>query len=532
MEIMKIFVSIEDSLVDGMHGELFYWLLLLAMTVASFLLIIRRGLFASSFGTPRPPCPPALPVIGHLHLLGDLPHQSFWKLSQRYGPLISLRLGNVSAVVASTSQMAKEILHTHDQIFAYRPRTAGGVYTCFDCCDVAFSPLGPSWRFMRQMYATELFSPKRMEFFRSLREEEAHELVKSVLSDGEAGNRTVEVRHLLLEASNNINCRMVMGKKMKEVAVAADTDLQTVIDDVVSLTGVFYLGDYIPWLAWLDPNGSMKRMKKTGERTKALLQAEIDERRRKPVLNGGHRDLLDALLAAAESATLRDSNLNIPLADHHIMAAIMDVLVGGSETSPTIVEYALADLINHPEAMMKAQEELDKVVGKERLVKERDVANLKYLDCVIKESMRLHPILPFLIPREAEQECIIDGYRIAPKTRIYVNTLAIHRDPSVWEKPLEFVPERFQSKAMQLKGHYFEFLPFGLGRRRCPGWALGIANVRLMLARLIHGFSWEYTGSPRRGQAVDMTERFGLTVNLAHRLRTLAKPRLPLHVYS
>ncbi|KAH7436314.1 hypothetical protein KP509_05G013300 [Ceratopteris richardii] len=529
MQFLTASLSTTHPVINGLHTSS-DWILRLAITAAILMIIYRMIVSNPGSSTRRPPAPPGLPILGHLHLLGNLPHQSLWKLSQKYGPFISLRLGSVDAVVASTPDLAKQILHIHDEALSNRPRTAAAVYLCFDCRDVTFAPLGRHWRFMRQIYANELFSPKRMESFRGIREEEVHELAKSITFHGDAGKQAIGVRDFLLTASNNINCRMTMGKKMKEVSATSNWDLHACIQEEMHLLGLFHLGDYIPWLAWLDPNGNLRRMKTIGAKLKAILAEIIEKRRQEPQVNGHHRDLLDFLLATADSSTLADGNKNDFLTDDDIMATITDVLLGGSDTSPTVVEWAIADLINNPQAMLKAQQELDNVIGKERLVRESDIPQLTYLDNVLKESMRLHPIAPLLVPREAHRECVIDGYRILPKTRIYVNIHAIQRDPSIWERPFEFLPERFHSKDTELKGHYFDFLPFGLGRRRCPGYALGIANVRLMLAALIHGFSWECADTGR-GEMLHMTEKFGLVVELAHSVRRLAKPRLPLDVY-
>ncbi|MCO5606148.1 hypothetical protein L7F22_060335 [Adiantum nelumboides] len=511
------------------------WLLLIAISAASVALL-QLALVSRRTAPLWPPGPPALPVIGHLHLLGKLPHQSLCKLAQTYGPLMGLRLGSVPAIVASSSKMTKEILHTHDVALAYRPRTAAARHICFDCKDMAYATLGPHWKFLRQVYATELFSVKKMEAFRHVREEEAiRGLARAVYlahwrAGGEGG--AVEVRASLVTASNNINSRMVMGKRLEDVRSTGgdgeqqQLELQGVIEEVLHLLGVFYLGDYVPWLSWLDPHGYLQRMKAIGQQTRALLQGVIDTRRqeeegRNEVVEP--RDLLDVLLAAS-----RNNNPDVLLTDDHIMAALLDVFIGGSDTSPTAVEWALAELINHPNKMRKLHEELDNVVGKERLVQESDIASLTYLDYVTKESMRLHPVGPFLIPREAMQECIIGGFKIRHGTRIYVNTSAIGMDSSVWENPLEFTPERFEKKNIDIRGQCFDFLPFGMGRRRCPGWTLGICNVHLMLATLVQGFTWHCVD----GTTLDMSEKFGLAVDMAKSLRAIATPRLPLHLYD
>ncbi|MCO5592392.1 hypothetical protein L7F22_046395 [Adiantum nelumboides] len=328
---------------------------------------------------------------------------------------------------------------------------------------------------------------------------------------------------------------MVMRKRLEDVRLAGgngkqqQVELHGLMQELLHLVGVFYLGDYVPWLSWLDPHGYLQRMKATSQQVRALFQSVIDERRQQQREEEEEPDdLLDVLLAASRNSV---NNPDVPMTDQHIMAAILDVFIGGSNTSATLVEWTLAELINHPNAMKKLHVELDAVVGKERLVSESDISNLTSLEDVIKESMRLHPVLPFLIPREAVQECIIGGFRIFPGTCIYVNTWAIGRDSSAWDKPFEFLPERFEKVTIDLRGQNFNFLPFGLGRRKCPGWALGVSNVHLMLATLVQGFTWHCVDNTSES-TLDMLEKFGLIVCMAKSLCAIATPRLPLHLYD
>ncbi|MCO5606390.1 hypothetical protein L7F22_060578 [Adiantum nelumboides] len=215
---------------------------------------------------------------------------------------------------------------------------------------------------------------------------------------------------------------------------------------------------------------------------------------------------------------------------------VPDLFTGASDTSSSTVEWALADLINNPQAMHKLQEELDSIVGKDRLVTENDIENLPYLGLVLKESMRLHPVVPLLLPYESIKECSIGPYKIPAKTRAYVNTWAIGRDPLVWEMPLDFWPERFDCRNLGAQGQSFELLPFGAGRRRCPGSALAILNIHLLLATLVQGFSWSLASpsSPSFGsnaQFLDMSEKFGTTISMENCLCAFATPRLDLHIY-
>ncbi|KAH7388096.1 hypothetical protein KP509_16G057300 [Ceratopteris richardii] len=194
---------------------------------------------------------------------------------------------------------------------------------------------------------------------------------------------------------------------------------------------------------------------------------------------------------------------------------------GRIDTSTITVEWALAELLKHRQILEKLQDELSSVIGSTRLVEESDVGNLPYLRAIVKETMRLHPVLPLLVPHTAKQQCQVDGYDIPSSTMAYVNVWAIGRDPTAWEKPLEFYPDRFLYSNIDLRGQHFELLPFGSGRRACPGLALGISNVHLILGNLVHAFDWEAV------EEIDLTEKFGIVCKLANPLVAKAELRVP-----
>jgi len=209
---------------------------------------------------------------------------------------------------------------------------------------------------------------------------------------------------------------------------------------------------------------------------------------------------------------------------------MQDMICAGTDTSATTVGWALVELLRHPEAMKKAQAELDDVIGSERVVDEGDIHELKYLQAIVKETFRLHPPAP-LLPHESIGDCTVGGYFIPAKTRIFVNAWAVHRHPSAYQKPLEFNPSRFVGSQIDVKGLDFQLLPFGSGRRMCPGLRLGLIMVQLELARLLHSFTWKLPAG-QDPQDIDMDEMFGLTAPKAIPLHVVATARLPLHLYT
>lgn len=384
---------------------------------------------------------------------------------------------------------------------------------------------------MRQLCVTDLFCKKRLEGFLPIKMEEVGILIHSVLEDSQIG-RPVSVLSRLAACTNNIISRIVLGKRYTELASICQDSSANIVDlltEMMHLLGVFNVGDYIPSLQWMDLQGYVRRMKKVGAKFKTILQEVIDVRRElRKADPSSPKDLLDVLLAAAQESQQTTS----PITDDNIKAVLVDMYAGGTDTTSVTVEWALAELLKNPTSMKKLQAELDSIVGKDRIVEESDFSRLPYLRAVVKETMRLHPVIP-LILYESRLPCNISGYDIPAKTRALIHVWAIGRDPNAWQKPLKFWPERFLESNRDVIGHDFELLPFGAGRRGCPGWMLGLSNVQLMLGRLVQGFQWSLPIlSSGLEMELDMTEEFGMSVLMAKPLQAVAVPRLPLHLYN
>lgn len=213
------------------------------------------------------------------------------------------------------------------------------------------------------------------------------------------------------------------------------------------------------------------------------------------------------------------------------MIKIQDLIAGGTESSAVTVEWAMSELLKQPHIFEKATEELDQVIGNDRWVDEKDIPNLPYIEAIVKETMRMHPVAPMLVPRLSREDSTIDGYDIPAGTRILVNVWTIGRDPTIWEAPNEFKPERFIGKAIDVKGNNFELLPFGAGRRMCPGYSLGLKVIQVSLANLLHGFKWKLPHG-MKAEDLNMDEIFGLSTPRKVLLEVVLEPRLPSHVYN
>ncbi|XP_057729814.1 cytochrome P450 71A1-like isoform X2 [Arachis stenosperma] len=271
--------------------------------------------------------------------------------------------------------------------------------------------------------------------------------------------------------------------------------------------------DFFPSFGWIDSvRGLISEMNATSIAFDSFLEDVIEEhkRRNKERKKGDdhfeNKDFVDILLELQENNMLdfEDSRNNFK-------AILLDMFVGGSDTTSTTLEWTFAELIKNPKAMKKAQEEVRRIVGRKSKVEENDVNQMNYLNCVIKESLRLHPPVPLLVPRQTTSSVKVQSFNIPPKTRVFINAWAIQRDPKLWEKAEEFIPERFENNQVDIKGLDFQLIPFGVGRRGCPGISFGLVSTGYVLANLLYWFDWKLHGEDEGD--IDMDEMCGITVS-------------------
>ncbi|XAR49884.1 Flavonoid 3'-monooxygenase [Bertholletia excelsa] len=438
-----------------------------------------------------------------------------------------LRFGSFPVVVGSSVEMAKIFLKTMDLTFASRPKTAAGKYTTYNYSDITWSPYGSYWRQARKMCLTELFSAKRLESYEYIRVEELNSLLSRL---NESAGSEIVLKDHLTTLSLNVISRMVLGKSYldkSENSAVTPEEFKKMLDELFLLNGVFNIGDSIPWIDFLDLQGYIKRMKVLAKKFDRFLEHVLDEhndRKKQEAENFVPRDMVDVLLQLAD-----DPHLEIKLERHGVKAFTQDLLAGGTESSAVTVEWAISELLKQPEIFEKATEELDRVIGRERWVQEKDMPSLPYIEAIVKETMRLHPVAPMLVPRLSREDTKVAGYDIPKGARILVNVWTIGRDPALWDNPDDFRPERFIGKAIDVKGQDFELLPFGSGRRMCPGYSLGLKVIQASLANLLHGYKWKLPGSMK--EELNMEEIFGLSTPKKIPLVAVAEPRLPPHLY-
>ncbi|KAJ8484394.1 hypothetical protein OPV22_016879 [Ensete ventricosum] len=493
------------------------------------LLLLKKNRSGRGAGAKLPPGPSKLPILGSLHhLLGGLPHRSLTALSKKFGPVMLLKLGEVPTLVVSSAEAAAEIMKTHDISFASRPTNLNLQTATYGDRGVGFTSYGFHWRELRKMSIVELLSAKRVQSFRFIREAEVLNLVESIVLLSNTGS-TVNLSRKLVLLANDIGSRSVIGSKCKY-----QKEFIRIVMQTLEAAGGFSLADLFPsWPIIRLLSGASFKMQKLHRDMDAILNNIIQEHRERKSAEQPEEeeeeeeaeDLVDVMLRVQAQGSL-----SFPLADEDMKAMMLDMLGGASETSAGIMEWAMSELMRNPRVMRRLQEEVRETVGGKGKVTENDINGMTYLRLVIKETLRLHPPVPLLLPRECREACEVLGYQIPEKTRVFVNVWALGRDPRHWDNPTEFEPERFERRnsTIDFKGTNFEFLPFGAGRRICPGMSFGLKSIELSLASLLYNFDWELpSGDEGMPQELDMSETFSITCRRKSDLCLRAIPRIP-----
>ncbi|XP_027364304.1 cytochrome P450 93A3-like [Abrus precatorius] len=475
-----------------------------------------------------PPGPFALPVIGHFHLLKSPLHKAFQKISNHYGPLIHIYLGSTPIVVVSSAEIAQEIFKTHELSFSNRPPNVAISYLTYNSSDLAFAPYGTYWKFMKKLCMSELLNGKMLDQLLPIRQEEINRFLKMMQKKAEACE-PVNVGDELLKLTNSIVMRMAISKS----CFNSDDEAHKVterIKESAMLSGKFNLADFFWFCKRFDMQGIGKRLQKVRDRFDTMIESiiqEHEEGRKKLTKKDAAKDVLDALLSIYE-----DQSSEVKITRDNIKAFLADMFSGGTDTTAVTLEWSLAELINHPTIMEKARKEIDSVIGKDKIVVESNIANFPYLQAIGKETLRLHPPAPFIM-RESTENCIIAGYNIPAKTQVFTNVWVMGRDPKHWDKPLEFMPERFLSKdengmkyQVEVRGQHYQLLPFGSGRRGCPGTSLALNIAHTTLAAMIQCFEWQGEEDGGNGGSVNMNEGPSFILSRAHPLICVPKARL------
>ncbi|KAK8999120.1 hypothetical protein V6N11_070297 [Hibiscus sabdariffa] len=532
-----------------MASAVFMNIFLLALPFFLFILLKHRISNNGRYSN-LPPSPPALPFIGHLHMLmldNSDTHVFLWRLSKKYGPLMSLRFGSKLSLVVSSAKMAEEVMKTHDLDFCSRPNLRGARRLSYDALDLAFSPYTDYWKEVRKICVVHLFS--RVHKYRSIREDEVARLVEKIRRLSVC-SKPVNLSEAVICLTSSIICRVGFGRRYDEEEGGEGSRFHGLLEESEAMFSSFSFADYFPFMGWADRfTGFLTRLERTFKELDTFYQQLIDEHLDPSRSKPEQEDIVDVLLRIRT-----DPDFPFDLTIDHIKAILMvishiqsylfiisftldayinmtwfvcllcmqNVFIAGTDTVAVTVIWVMTFLMKNPSCLDKTQAEVRDLVGGKGFVNEDDVQGLTYLKAVIKETFRLQPADPLLLPRETLRECSIGGYQVQAETLVYVNIWAIGRDPETWENPEQFCPERFIGNSIDYKGMNFELIPFGAGRRVCPGMRMGVAEVELALANLLYKFDWEMpTGMSR--EDIDLAAVPGIAVHKKNDLVLLAR---------
>ncbi|KAK7270396.1 hypothetical protein RIF29_23496 [Crotalaria pallida] len=467
----------------------------------------------------HPPGPTGLPIIGNLHQLGPKPHSTLSSLAHTHGPLISLRFGSVAVVVASSPTTAQEILQKNDQSFSNRPIPDSVAAQPNVEDTLAWSPGDARWRNRRRICTTQIFTNQRLDLLQHLRHRKVEQLLKHLHK--QASRRSVvDIGELAFATMLNLVSNTVFSEDMVDAEFESAGELKELVWRIMEDAGKVNLSDYFPALRGLDLQGVRKHVRVSYLRLHEIFDEMIRKREREREMmmnmnslnnnnnndNGCRKgDFLDVLLDHCGQDDGSDFTVE------SIKPVILDLFVAGSDTSGSTTEWAMAELLKNPDVMKKAREELIQVIGTNNEVKESDILRLPYIQAIVKETLRLHPPVPLLLPYVASNDVEVSGYTIHKGTQVLINAWSIGRNPNFWDDPLLFQPERFLRSNIDSKGRDFEYIPFGAGRRICPGLPLANRMINLMLAAFIHSFEWELPEGVTP-EKLDMSEQYGITL--------------------
>ncbi|KAI3741453.1 hypothetical protein L1987_59127 [Smallanthus sonchifolius] len=485
-------------------------LTILSIIASSLIFYASWAFITAKTAKNLPPGPPKLPIIGNIHLLDKIaPHRNLRNLARKYGPIMHLQLGQVSTIVISTPRLAHEIMKTQDLKFADRPTTTTSQIFFYKASNIAWASYGNYWRQMKKICTLELLSVKKTRSFFYIREEELTHAFKYF--DSSAGTPII-IRDPIQEMVNNVVSRATLGDICE--------DRQFIIDSTYAMLksfNSFNLFNYYPRLNFLNVvTGKKAEWMKMHKEVDVILERILEEHRSRARGSQDHEDLVDVLLRVQATG-----DLDMPITDDNIKAIILEMLTAGTSSSSMTIEWAITEMMRNPEVMKKAQAEVRAVVKGKR-VTEADIQNLDYTKLVIKETLRLHGV-PILVPRENQEDCVVGGYDIPAKTRILVNAWACATDPDSWEDPDSFIPERFENNLVGYSGADFEFIPFGAGRRICPGMNFGMGTVEYVVANLLLHYDWKLPGGVKPDD-IDMREITGISTLPIHPLKIVPVP--------
>ncbi|KAE8786115.1 Cytochrome P450 76C4 [Hordeum vulgare] len=479
--------------------EIELWQLWATLAFASLLYYLANTTRRTGTGR-MPPGPTPLPVVGNVLSLGGNLHHTLARLARAHGPVMTLKLGLTTAVVVSSRDAACEAFTKHDRRLAARAIPDAARALGFSDRSIIWLPSSdPLWKSLRGVVATNVFSPRGLAMALDVRERKVRDMVSYLRA---RAGKHIDVGQALYGGVLNLVSNAFCSVDVVDMGGESAQGFRKLVEDLVEVIAKPNVSDLVPFLRPLDLQGWRRWTEIRFQKIFLILDGIID--RRMAAANAStekHGDFLDSLLELFSTGKMtRDSLTTI----------VFEVFAAGSDTMSITVEWAMAELLRNPRVMAKVREEIDNAHGGKETIGETDAARLPYLQAVVKEAMRLHPVAPILLPHRAVEEGVeIGGYAVPKGSTVIFNAWAIMRDREAWERPDEFVPERFLDLADQVdfRGKAFEFIPFGSGRRLCPGLPMAERVVPFILASLLHAFEWRLPDGVSAAE-LDVSERF------------------------
>nr|AWY62817.1 cinnamate-4-hydroxylase [Ginkgo biloba]AWY62818.1 cinnamate-4-hydroxylase [Ginkgo biloba] len=494
--------------------------------IALFVVVVS-AIFVSKLKSKKlklPPGPFALPIFGDWLQVGDdLNHRNLTDLAKKYGEIFLLKMGQRNLVVVSSPEYAKEVLHTQGVEFGSRTRNV--VFDIFTGKgqDMVFTVYGEHWRKMRRIMTVPFFTNKVVQQYRFAWEDEISRAVEDVKNRPEASTTGIVIRRRLQLMMYNIMYRMMFDRRFESEEDPLFLKLKALNGERSRLAQSFEYnyGDFIPILRPF-LRGYLKICKEVKEMRLSLFKDYfINERKKLASTKGssslGEKCAIDHILDALDKGEINEDN---------VLYIVENINVAAIETTLWSMEWGLAEIVNHPDIQQKIRKELDTVLGPGVEITEPDTTRLPYLQAVVKETLRLHMAIPLLVPHMNLNQAKLGGYDIPAESKILVNAWWLANNPEWWNKPEEFIPERFleDEQKIEANGNDFRFLPFGVGRRSCPGIILALPILALSLGRLVQNFDL----SPPPGHSkVDVSEKGGqFSLHILNHSVVVAKPRV------
>nr|WMY25283.1 tropinone synthase [Hyoscyamus niger] len=515
---------------------LFYDLQIILGVLLTF--VVPIILWTTSWKSPKlpPQIPGSWPIIGHLRGFGEDKNvplaRTFGKLSDQYGPIFTIKLGMFRYCVINNWEAAKDCFAIHDKELAARPISLAAEHYGYNYARFSFANYGPYYCQVRKLVLQNVLSYTRLEKIKHVRISEVENSINELYNECP---KVINMSQWFEKLTLNIIVKMISGKRYESLDKDEEAQcFRRAFAKIMYLAGQFILYDAIPFqiFKYVDFQGHIKTMKQIYKDLDDILQSWVNEHMKKDKkVNGGddeeEEDCIDAMLSVTKPEDFKPYGYT---RDTVIKATVLSMILDGSDTTAVHLTWLMSLLLNNPHVMKHAQEEIDNKVGTERWVEESDIKDLVYLQAIVKEALRLYPPAPLLVPHEAVKDCNVAGYYIPKGTRLFPNAWKIQRDPRVYSDPDKFMPERFlnEHSNVDARGQHFEFIPFGSGRRSCPGINFATLVAHLTISRLIQGFTFDTPSN----LPVDMIEGLGITMPKANPVEVVITPRLNSVLYE